>query len=233
MIRYSEQRALLARYGKEQRNIIIKESFDSTVIPDEVKPGTYSAGLLYLDIASFSTRIANWKPEEIKRYLDEYYAYVLPIIDEYYGRIDRIMGDGIIAVFARALHGKLAQGEEGEAAVTAAKAAVSAVSGSKFSSKAAVTSGDLVLCRIGVPGIYDEVTVIGTPLTEVHRMENIADEDQVIVTASTTAGDCVTAYTVPHIATYPKWTVDDRPAEPLKGLGKVNLKVLKYVAAPS
>jgi class 3 adenylate cyclase len=52
--------------------------------------------LLFIDVCDFSERYSDLNGEEIGEYFDKFYDIVIPIIYEFGGEIDKIMGDGII-----------------------------------------------------------------------------------------------------------------------------------------
>lgn len=53
------------------------------------------------------------------------------------------------------------------------------MSGSGYESKAAIGSGNLYFCKISSNN-YHEITCIGKPLTIVYRLENEADENEIL-----------------------------------------------------
>jgi class 3 adenylate cyclase len=101
--------------------------------------------------------------------------------------IERIAGDGVIAVFSPFFGWDSATQAEANA-VEAARAIVECVAGTSFETKAALSSGPLLFCKTGVASVYEDFTVVGTPLTELHRLEDVAVAGQVVHRADTALG---------------------------------------------
>lgn len=57
--------------------------------------------LLFIDICNFSTKNGHLNGKQISDFFDEYYDIVIPIIYEFGGEIDKIIGDGIICIFGQ------------------------------------------------------------------------------------------------------------------------------------
>lgn len=140
----------------------------------------YSA-IVYLDIFNFSNRIKDKTISYINNYLQEFYGSVFPIIDEFGGMIDRVMGDGIIFVVSNIFENrKTITNDIFNDAYYCCKKIIIELSNTDFKSKAAIALGNLYFCKIG-NNIYNELTCIGEPLTIVHRLENEASENQILM----------------------------------------------------
>lgn len=131
--------------------------------------------LLYIDICSFSTRFANFNNQQLTVVLDMYYDLVIPIIYKHGGEIDKIIGDGIIAVF-----GAPFINEENIATKIndCAKELIEQTKDTIMYSKIAVNSGDIMYYH-NKSIHYEEFTIIGKPLTELHRLESISDDKKI------------------------------------------------------
>src|SRR5690606_38364801 len=55
--------------------------------------------LLFIDITDFSKKCENLTNSQLSLFLDDYYDKVIPIIYNYGGEIEKIIGDGIICLF--------------------------------------------------------------------------------------------------------------------------------------
>ena len=122
---------------------------------------------------------------QIKYFLDEYYSNSLNFIKQFKGQIDKIIGDGIIVVFST-IFGEITSDEEASNnAFSCCKELVERFYDSKFEIKAAIGSGTLYFCKTGVEQIYEEFTAIGYPYTVAHRLENIAENNQILLMRNT------------------------------------------------
>lgn len=131
--------------------------------------------LLFIDICSFSTRFANSSNRDLVKLLDAYYDVVIPIIYKHDGEIDKIIGDGIIAVFGapfteeRDLANKIND---------CAKELILATKDTPLYSKVAINSGDIMYYH-NKSIHYEEFTIIGKPITELHRLESISIDKKI------------------------------------------------------
>ena len=136
------------------------------------------AAVLMVDIRGFSPVAAKLPPETVMRVLGCYQACAAPVIKRRGGRIDKYLGDGILATF-----GALSPSQTFAAdAVSAAMEIIAVIHATqadfeeagwpgKMRVGVAVTSGELT---IGVVGVADrlEYTVIGAPVNLAAKLEN-------------------------------------------------------------
>lgn len=182
--KYGKQSQIVKYYNK----LSINESFDRDKIekaiqgsiglisPDYARYFQYgldvNAALLFVDICSFSTRFSNLKGDKISEFFDNYYDLIIPIIYEFDGEIDKIMGDGIIAVFAPPFSDKDIKELVNDVNLCATRI-IEETKGTEFSSKVAIHSGTVNYYQ-NKSGYYSEYTMIGKPLTELFRLESVA-----------------------------------------------------------
>jgi class 3 adenylate cyclase len=153
----------------------------------ETDKEAYSA-VVYVDIAGFSAATANMSAAQVRKFLDGYYQRaIVPLIDSG-GRIDRIAGDGIIAVFSTVFEPHQDRADVENAAFDVARKLVRELSSTAYAAKAAIATGDLLFCKTGVARMWEEITVIGTPLTELYRIEESAQRDEVVLRAGSALG---------------------------------------------
>jgi len=138
------------------------------------KGSNTDAALLFIDISDFSTKQASLTGEQISDYFDEYYDIVIPIIYKYGGEIDKIMGDGIICLFAPPFLTILPE-ERRKKANDCAEEIVKVTKNTKFASKVAVHSGMIKYFK-NKSGYYKEYTIVGKPLTELFRLESVSND---------------------------------------------------------
>jgi class 3 adenylate cyclase len=136
-----------------------------------------NVSLLFIDVCNFSTRFASLKGQQIAEFFDNYYDVVIPLIYQNGGEIDKIIGDGIIAVFGPPF---LPDNSSGNIinANNCAKAIIEATKGTDFSSKVAFHSGTINYFK-NKSGLYKEFTLVGKPLTELFRLESISIDERV------------------------------------------------------
>jgi class 3 adenylate cyclase len=135
------------------------------------------AALLFVDVCGFSTRFSELKGNEISKYFDEYYDLIIPIIYDFGGEIDKIMGDGIIAVFAPPFSNKEIHKLVSDVNLCATRI-IEESKETKFSSKVAIHSG-VINYYHNKSDHYSEYTMIGKPLTELFRLESVSVDESI------------------------------------------------------
>lgn len=181
MLTYKEQKRLYDKYVNHGK-ILIKDSLDRNfALNDKYSflENKYAyACIAYLDISGFSTTIQDFETDEIKEYLDDYYKKILPIIHAHSGKIDKIMGDGIVVIFSTEF------GDEKDPIADAFNCCVSAVEEFMYSDKpikASIGSGDVIFCKTGIEQLYEELSCLGHPITVAYRLESIAEKNQILI----------------------------------------------------
>lgn len=138
------------------------------------KGASVDATLLFIDISNFSTTQSTLSGDEISDFFDEYYDIVIPIIYKYGGEIDKIMGDGIICLFAPPFL-TISSENRRQNANNCAEEIVKTTKGTKFASKVAIHSGNIKYFK-NKSGYYKEYTIVGKPLTELFRLESVSND---------------------------------------------------------
>jgi hypothetical protein len=133
--------------------------------------------LLFLDVTSFSKKFQNKSSDQIANFLDQYYATIIPIINLYGGEIEKIIGDGIIAVFGAPflIGDKTTLHEKAE---KCSMAIVSKCKNTEYESKVAFHFGE-VLYYNNESIDYSDFTIIGKALTELFRLESVSDSNAI------------------------------------------------------
>ncbi|SHN22279.1 adenylate/guanylate cyclase domain-containing protein [Chitinophaga sp. CF418] len=182
---FKEERSLFEHLNIKDPNYFEKAFTDRAV---ELLPGDYEkyfengaaapVFLLFIDVCKFSTRFKNLNGKQISRYFDEYYKIIIPIIYKNGGEIDKIMGDGIVAVFGQ----PFLKGSEADcflkADLCARQILYATASTPEFESKVAFHFG-LVNYYKNKTQLYNEYTIIGKPVTELFRLESVAVDQTV------------------------------------------------------
>ena len=168
---------IIKRNNFSLENFNVKTEQDISNIQKEV-------AVIFIDIYEFSNKIKVYNSYGITLYLKKFYDIVLPIINGYGGKIEKIMGDGIIAVFSDLFNKKNNKDNIFENAYNCCKHIIEYLSDNcpTYESKAAISKGNVLFYKINDEAYdYYEVTCIGEPLTEVYRLENIADKNEILL----------------------------------------------------
>lgn len=134
--------------------------------------------LLFIDVCNFSTRFSHLDGKQISQYFDEYYDKIIPVIYQYGGEIDKIIGDGIICVFGQPFLTKSLDDCIIEADKCAKKIIMLTNETHKFESKIAFHFGTINYFK-NKSGFYNELTIVGKPLTELFRLESISENERI------------------------------------------------------
>lgn len=225
MLTKSQQTVLVDKILNRPRMVSVTDSIDvKKAFGQDVPPreGRADSVAMFVDIAGFSQRIRGLQPEQVRQFLSRFYKSAIKAIDDRFGLIDRIVGDGILAVFSPFLIPQLQQESTALHALNTAEAIIQELHGSECESKAAIGCGSLLFCSTGLAGVYTDYTVLGHPLTHVYRMEELASANQVIVPKNSPAGAIIAAQLersrnrVSPSTKPVRWTVDEKNV-PLRG----------------
>lgn len=176
---------------KEGSQIFLKAMSEGEIatrfpeILEKVKEGdVWEITVLFADICHY-TKISNrMTPKEVINKLNLYYKYVNPIVKKHNGIIDKLLGDGLLAVF-----GGLFEPDSKTALVNALRTALEILSISTEISRVAeceieisigLCFGEAFVGYIGNGG-YKELTVIGTPVNIASRLEQKAKPSEIII----------------------------------------------------
>ncbi|RYD84587.1 MAG: adenylate/guanylate cyclase domain-containing protein [Verrucomicrobiaceae bacterium] len=187
MLNKDEQVRLFDRYSHPRK--MAKQAFDRGILEgfdaEFTTEQTVESSCLYVDISGFSSRVASFSPREVRSFLDDYYAVAIPLVKIHGGMIDRIAGDGIIAVFSSFFDKNTSYQQTQLRAMSAASDIVWQLKDSPLASKAALSFGELLFCKTGIESIYEDFSVLGNPLTELYRLESVANQNQIIFRGGT------------------------------------------------
>lgn len=129
--------------------------------------------LLYIDITDFSSKTNNLSSEDITQRLDKYYQTLIPIIYEYEGEVEKIMGDGIICIFGAPFLSSTDYKTKYIKAESCARKIINTFRATENDVKIALHSGQIIYYKTPTDD-YEEYTMIGKPLTELYRLESIS-----------------------------------------------------------
>ena len=197
-------------FDQENQKILtrLQRQIDSAVIEYLSNPHAPSIQnkiltIVFWDISHFSNLSEKLKqyPELIAMFLNEYLAMAIPIIHEYGGVVDKIMGDGLLAYFGFTEH----RDDESHGAINAIFAALKlkksfrTVKHNWTDVWKAIINSDIdvdIKCGINTGNVLvgltgsterDQFSVIGTHVNLASRLEGKAQNDQVIISSYTLA----------------------------------------------
>ncbi|WP_192825176.1 adenylate/guanylate cyclase domain-containing protein [Rufibacter sp. LB8] len=168
----NEARAIfesLNRNGRESTKAFAAFKEVSLVNRLIAKPDVELA-LLFIDMTDFSTKTSSLTASSIATILDKYYKDVLPIIYKYNGEVEKIIGDGIIAIFGY----PFTTGSVKELFNKAEQCASEIIDIRKITTypvKVAVHFGKMIYYHNKNTSV-DEFYAIGKPMTELFRLES-------------------------------------------------------------
>jgi adenylate cyclase len=171
----------------------MREAFGTYVDPDVaeriLEEGTNLAGeevevtIMFIDIRDFTSFAEATPAEEVLAAVNELFEQIVPIIHEHGGRIDKFVGDGLLAVFGAPRR----QPDHADQALAAAlEIADNLRSSHGLRFGIGLNSGKVIAGNIGGAGRL-EFSVIGDPVNVAARVEAATREtdDIILITDST------------------------------------------------
>lgn len=222
----SSGKAMTEVVGANQQNSNVKnESLEGNKCYSEyvqrIKNTIQDAYVAFVDISGFSSKIKDWSAVEVKEYLEDYYKLIFPIIKEYKGQIDKIMGDGILVIFSDVFGLDYKKGCAGKQCLAFCKKCIEALYDKNSPVKASIGSGKLFFVQTGVDNVYEECSCIGHPMTIAFRLEDKAQVNQILIFEDDPAND---GESCDLLWTYHNPSIDFR----LKGLDEKIVRIYCY-----
>jgi len=160
----------------------------STIMEDtegiSLNPSKRNISILFSDIRNFSATCEKLAPEEIVKYLNEYFTQMVKIIFEHHGTINKFVGDMIVAFFGA----PSCSNEKNE--IKAIKSAIEMQQRLRridmswikdnFHTGIGITTGDVVVGNIGSPQHMD-YTAIGDVVNIADRLQSLAEGGEILV----------------------------------------------------
>ncbi len=145
--------------------------------PGAAKPETRIAAILFVDVRGFTRTARGMEPATVMAVLTCYQDIALRQIEAHGGRVDKFMGDGILATFG-AVQLNESHAADALRAATAVIAALDAASDTfgavgwpvPFNTGAAVAAGEVTVGVVGAQGRF-EFTVIGNAVNLAAKLE--------------------------------------------------------------
>jgi adenylate cyclase len=149
----------------------------SDALPGAGKPEIRAAAIMFVDVRGFTRTARGMPPEAVMAALACYQDIALREIEVHGGRVDKFMGDGILATFG-AVQPNETHAADGLRAATAVIAALDAASERfgaigwpvPFNTGAAVAAGEVTVGVVGAQGRF-EFTVIGNAVNLAAKLE--------------------------------------------------------------
>ncbi len=137
--------------------------------------------VLFVDLVGFTAHAERADPEDVKERLTSFHGVVRADVERFGGRVEKLLGDGVLAVFG-APH---AHEDDPERAVRSALRLLrsledlnSATEAIPLSARAAVTTGEAL---VQVEDARDREGIVGDVVNTAARLEAVADAGTVIV----------------------------------------------------
>ncbi len=150
--------------------------------------------VLFADLVGFTTLSEHLDPEEVKVLVDRAFERLVRDVTAFGGRVDKIVGDAIVALFGA----PVAHEDDAERAVRAALrmqdtlATYAEESGAGIRMRIGVNTGEVLVGALRAGGDY---TAMGDVVNTASRLQTLADPGEVLVGESThDATDEVIAY---------------------------------------
>ena len=175
--------------------------------------------VLFADIVGFTTISQHLDPEQVKRLVDSTFKQLGQDIQRFGGKVDKIIGDELVALFGA----PVAHSDDAERAVRAALAMKDTAArlsdgGETLQLRIGITTGDVL---VGATVIGGDYTAMGDTMNLASRLEQIAEPGQIIV------GPATQAASAGAILYRPKGDVSPRGRS-----GKVNIFEAVRAAGP-
>ncbi|WP_346908817.1 adenylate/guanylate cyclase domain-containing protein [uncultured Roseibium sp.] len=185
------------------------------------------AAILYVDVRNFTRTANNLPPEKVMAVLAAYQEMAVAVIEREGGRVDKFLGDGILATFG-AIHPSETYAAD---ALRAAREVVVATQDKKDLFQVAGWPGDFRIgtavaagpVTVGVVGAHDrlEFTVIGDAVNRAAKLEDANKQEASLALTDAATWDLAVAQG------YDGLPALDRFARPIGGLAvPLDLKVL-------
>ena len=141
--------------------------------------------IMFLDIVGYTARFERSEPEDVVIELNEFFETVIPPIEARDGYPNKLLGDGLLAVFGAPIR-REDHAQRGFDAACAIQAAIRERYGATLKVGIGLNSGPVVVGSIGGAGKLD-FTVIGDVVNTAARVEALTREtgDPILITEAT------------------------------------------------
>nr|WP_319490573.1 adenylate/guanylate cyclase domain-containing protein [uncultured Desulfobacter sp.] len=196
------------KLDEEKQMIQLSRFFSKNVIGEIFKQGKLKLGgekkqaaVVFVDLKGFTSFSENMKPEEVVILLNHFFSRMIPLIFKNKGTLDKLLGDGILAVFGTPL-------EDPDSCLNAVRAALEMFSVlhelnreiklkrvfKQLEMSVGINYGELVAGFMGSEA-HLNYTVVGDTVNVAQRIESLAEPNQILVS------DAVWEKLEPHVET--------------------------------
>ncbi|PKL74568.1 MAG: hypothetical protein CVV27_19825 [Candidatus Melainabacteria bacterium HGW-Melainabacteria-1] len=184
-------RCTMSCFAGRMEEKILKRLEKDRAIRQDIKRGIVKdLSILFADIRGFTTRTADMEPDRIVKMLDLFIPEMLQIIiRRHRGTVDKLLGDGIMALFGHpyGTGGEIIQAIYSAVDMQQAAAALEqALQNSGYDPieiGVGINSGKVLICEVGDDN-YRESTVIGSPVNMAAKMEDVAKAHEIALPES-------------------------------------------------
>jgi class 3 adenylate cyclase len=162
------------------------ETLLSSPLPPQLGGVRETVTVLFLDFANFTPLSESLPPDDVVQILNDYFAYLPNIVIEHGGFMDKIMGDGFMAIFnapttyvdhaQRAVRSAIAMRRE--------MVKRSQLRTPRLAVRIGIHTGEAVVGNIGA-SVLMNYTAIGDTVNLTKRLEEACEPHQILITADT------------------------------------------------
>jgi len=162
------------------------ETLLSSPLPPQLGGVRETVTVLFLDFAQFTTLSESLPPDDVVQILNEYFAFLPSIVIEHGGFMDKIMGDGFMAIF----NAPTTYVDHAQRAVRSAIAMRRATilrnqnRTPHLALRIGIHTGEAVVGNIGA-SVLMNYTAIGDTVNLAKRLEEAGEPGQILITADT------------------------------------------------
>jgi adenylate cyclase len=162
------------------------ETLLSSPLPPQLGGVRETVTVLFLDFAQFTTLSESLPPDDVVQILNEYFAFLPSIVIEHGGFMDKIMGDGFMAIF----NAPTTYIDHAPRAVRSAIAMRRAMIKRnqnrtlQLALRIGIHTGEAVVGNIGA-SVLMNYTAIGDTVNLAKRLEEAGEPHQILVTSDT------------------------------------------------
>ena len=168
----------------------VSQLFERSLAGLPLQPEEKTVTILLADIRGFTAIAENYSPIKIVESLNDYFAIMVPIIIRHGGKIDKFMGDSIMALFygdesveETALHA-LTCAVEMQQSMEKVNAVLKDKGMEKLYMGIGINTGDVVCGAIGA-NMHQEFSVIGDHVNLTARVEAFTLRGQILISENT------------------------------------------------
>ena len=149
-------------------------------------PGKKRISVLFSDIRNFTTICEELAPEQVVKYMNEYFTHLVEVIFNHEGTVNKFVGDMIVALFGAPSTVEDNEKRAIEAAIKMQRRIEMMPSSwikDNFNTGIGINSGDVVVGNVGSPQHMD-YTAIGDEVNIASRLQSLARGGQILVSQS-------------------------------------------------